>query len=254
MPMESPMVEVLYDEAVLPSVIELAESARSQLVLVSPYNDFPGHLRNAVEQAAKRRVSVTAVCRSDHAQSDNAQRERAHREWLTRLEVRVYLVEQLHSKIYLNESQAIVTSMNLLKGSAVDLKEVALRVRDTKVIEEINNYIKTRLIDNAANVDPKPRPSQPSARPDTAGVFATVGKSVLDVIKRRMDRKQGYCIRCGNDISFNTKKPYCLDCYHKWDRSGRKFDYPERHCHRCGRESQPSFVRPQCLECFKETR
>ncbi len=204
-----PMAKFLYDEDVLPSVIKLAKSARSQLVLVSPYNDFSVNLHDVVVQMAKR-VCVTAVCRSDRKQ-----KEKEHLDWLIGLGVRVYLVKRLHSKIYLNESQAIVTSMNLLKESAVDSKEVALRVQGTEEIKEINNYI-SRLL---ANAEPY----------------------------------SGYCIRCGNGISFEPERPLCGDCYKKWAHY-RNPDYPERHCHRCGLKSRTSLAKPQCLECFKETR
>ena len=129
------MSDLLYDENVLPAVIKLTEGARRLLVLVSPYNDFSVNLSNAVKQAAQR-VSVIAVCRSDQDQ-----KEKAHLDWLTGIGAQVHLVERLHSKIYLNEEQAIVTSMNLLKGSAVDSKEIAFLIQDAGTHAEILGYV-----------------------------------------------------------------------------------------------------------------
>ena len=251
---------LLYDEKILPSVIELAERARKQLVLVSPYNDFPVTLCDVVKQTTARRVSVTAVCRRDRAQ-----KEKAHLEWLTGLGARVYLVERLHSKIYLNESRAIVTSMNLVQGSAVNSKEIAFLVQDTETREEICNYVRQRLIATAEPYRPpagQPRPSWPSARPaakslpsaadgtDTAGLLTIAGKAVLDVIKRGMGGNQAYCIRCERGISFNQERPLCDDCYKEWARYSKR-DYRECYCHRCRRKSKTSYAKPLCVDCFR---
>ncbi len=277
------MFELLYDENVLPAVIKLAEGARGQLVLVSPYNDFSVNLRNAVEQAA-RRVSVIAVCRSDQDQ-----KEKAHLDWLTGLGAQVYLVERLHSKIYLNEEQAIVTSMNLLQGSAVNSKEIAFLIQDAETHAEILKYVNDRLIANAKPYRPltsqprpsgssarpapqpqkpyrppasQPRPSGSSARPvaqprpstpdrpDADGLLAVAGKAVLGMLKRSMDRDQAYCIRCGSGISYDTEHPLCEDCYKKW-AVYKDPDYRERQCHRCGDKQKTSYARPLCRECYR---
>ena len=54
------MFKLLHDEQVLPAVIELAEGARRQLVLVSPYNDFSVNLSSAVSR--RHGVSVSLPC------------------------------------------------------------------------------------------------------------------------------------------------------------------------------------------------
>ena len=255
------MFELLYDENVLPAVIKLAEGARGQLVLVSPYNDFSVNLRNAVEQAA-RRARVIAVCRSDQDQ-----KEKAHLDRLTGLGAQVYLVERLHSKIYLNEKQAIVTSMNLVKGSAVDSKEIAFLIQDAETHAEILKYVNDRLIVNAkpyrppasqprpsrssARPAPQPRPSTPD-RPEADGLLAVAGKAVLGMLKRGMDRDQAYCIRCGSDIDFDPDRPLCDGCYKKW-AVYKDPDYRERQCHRCGGKYQTSYARPLCRECYRAT-
>ena len=57
----------------------------------------------------------------------------------------MHLVERLHSKIYLNEKQAIVTSMNLVKGSAVDSKEIAFLIQDADTHAEILDYVESKI-------------------------------------------------------------------------------------------------------------
>ena len=253
------MFKLLHDEQVLPAVIELAEGARRQLVLVSPYNDFSVNLSNAVKQAAQR-VNVIAVCRSDQDQ-----KEKAHLDWLTGIGAQVHLVERLHSKIYLNEEQAIVTSMNLLKGSAVDSKEIAFLIQDAGTHAEILGYVEQRLLANARPYRPpasQPRPSGSSARPaaqprpstpgrpEADGLLAFAGKAVLGMLKRGMEREQAHCIRCGSGIDFDQDRPLCEDCYKKW-AVYKDPNYPERQCHRCGGKHKTSFARPLCRECYR---
>ena len=254
------MLELLYDEKVLPSIVELAEEAREQLVLISPYNDFSVTLRDVVEQTA-RRVSVIAICRSDQAQ-----KEKAHLEWLIALGAEVLLVERLHSEIYMNESSAIVTSMNLLQGSAVNSKEIAFRVQDTENRKKIFNYVRQRLIATAELYEPaasRPQSAKPSSKPvatsapqipekpDTAGLLTIAGKAVFGAIKRGLNGGHAYCIRCESSISFDLGRPLCDECYDTWAYYSNR-DYQEKYCHRCRREWQTSYARPLCRGCYED--
>ena len=250
---------LLYDQNVLPAVMQLVDEATRQIVLVSPFNDYSTPLRESLERAAKRTgVRIVVVCRADMAE-----KERAHLEWLSTLGADIHLVERLHSKIYLNESAAVVTSMNLTKGSAVDSREIGFRITDAKTREEITEYVREKLISTAhpwraaaaapprqaasrpSRSSPKaPRPSPSRARqsaklPTTLG---GIGVAATD----------GQCIRCNTSLPYNTEKPLCGACFKRWNVFGEP-DYREKHCHRCGKTRKTSLRKPLCDPCYAET-
>ena len=173
--------ELLFDEQVFPSVVEVIEKAEKGLVLVSPYNDYSVPLRHAVEMAA-RRVRVVAVCRKEQQSQ-----EKKHFDWLTKLGAEVILVERLHSKIYANESQAILTSMNLVQGSAVNSREIALRVTSEEIRKQVIDYINERLISASSPLEASPQASKRKTRSARTPKAAS----------------QGHCIRCGRGVAFN---------------------------------------------------
>jgi len=61
--------------------------------------------------------------------------------------------------------------------------------------------------------------------------------------------KAGTCIRCGERIGFDTKRPLCEVCYPKWAKLKNEA-YPEKYCHSRGKEVKSSFMRPLCLACY----
>jgi hypothetical protein len=47
---------------------------------------------------------------------------------------------------------------------------------------------------------------------------------------------QGYCIRSGVEIKFNTKQPMSKEAWKSWNEYGNQ-DYPEKYCHKTGKPS-----------------
>ena len=54
--------------------------------------------------------------------------------------------------------------------------------------------------------------------------------SVQKVREQRNFNGGGFCIRCSEEISQNTDKPYCYSCYQIWASFGN-YDYQENFCH-----------------------
>ena len=69
--------------------------------------------------------------------------------------------------------------------------------------------------------------------------------------KIKIRKQDGYCIRCGKDISYNPQIPYCKKCYYSWNRHGGYEYYSENYCHQCGTSSYGiCFERPECKSCY----
>lgn len=59
----------------------------------------------------------------------------------------------------------------------------------------------------------------------------------------------GYCIRCRANLSQNSSRPYCRDCYQSWNQY-QNYSYIENYCHSCGKEENSSMEKPECYSCY----
>ncbi len=200
------LAEFIYDEQIESAIIDVISGAEEYLVLVSPYNAYSPDLSDAVKRASEKEVRIIAVCRKDMRK-----KESTHLNWLkSDLGARVHLVERLHAKIYLNESAGIVTSMNLIEGSAKRSKEIGFRINDEAMLRSIKEYVLERLV-------------------------------------------RGFCIRCREEIPYNSKNPLCPKCLYDPDRLSDP-NLERDYCHHCGEErANISFTKPLCRSCYRET-
>ncbi len=218
----------LKDGEVALAIESLVEDARKWVLFVSPYLKLWGHIRNAIELAGKRNLDMTFVIRSDideKALSDI--------QWLKENKVKVLVVEGLHAKIYLNESETVVSSMNLTEYSTQNSHEIGLRVRDPHYASEIKEYVSN--IRKLA----KPFGELDDARP----LVSTNRRASVAVV--------GRCIRCGGVVELNPNRPLCEGCYEEWDEYGNE-DYPEKFCHFCGRPANVTYAKPLCRSCYSQ--
>ena len=136
--MNRPSVEVFTDDQITSRVLDILRDAKKHVTLVSPYNKFWTHLRNELQRTVTRDVRVDFIYRNGERSEDT--------NWLEDLGVRVHAVENLHAKIYLNESSVLVTSMNLLESSSKNSMEICISVNDKKEQKDVRGYVKTLLL------------------------------------------------------------------------------------------------------------
>ena len=48
-------------------------------------------------------------------------------------------------------------------------------------------------------------------------------------ITHHLNENKGYCIRCGTNITLDSSKPYCSQCYNTWSQFSNP-NYSENHC------------------------
>ena len=230
-----PPIRIIDIDQVWNEVKKIIENATDELVLVSPYNDYSVPLTEAVAKAAET-VRIVAVCREEQKAQESK-----HFQWLSSVGADVHLVSRLHAKIYYNESKAIITSMNLLKSSATDSKEIGFIISDTGMRDQIREYVQRDLIAHSQHLAPaskvaKPKP--PAARPPQAEPTKTPDP--------------GFCIRCTEEIPYNPEYPLCRKDFRTWNKY-QDPNYPERYCHLCGHErANISFTKPLCRSCHRK--
>ena len=135
--MNRPSVEVFTDDQITSRVLDILRNAKKHVTLVSPYNKFWTHLRNELQRTVARDVRVDFIYRNGERSEDT--------DWLEDLGVRVHAVQNLHAKIYLNESSVLVTSMNLLESSSKNSMEICISINDEKAQKDVRGYVKTLL-------------------------------------------------------------------------------------------------------------
>jgi phosphatidylserine/phosphatidylglycerophosphate/cardiolipin synthase-like enzyme len=99
---------------------ELIKAARERLIIISPFLKFNDRIRELLEDKDRMKIDVRIV----YGKSELAPHEI---NWLRSLAfVRTSFCLNLHAKCYLNERNAIITSMNLYDFSQVNNNEMGV--------------------------------------------------------------------------------------------------------------------------------
>lgn len=124
------------------AIMTLIEEAEKELFIVSPYNKITNwrKLINTIEKAKSKGINISWYSRKNNVDNKNAE------EVISNLNINPILVDNLHAKIYLNESCAIITSMNMHSSSDDNSIEIGYETQTKGEYEEVldffNKYIK----------------------------------------------------------------------------------------------------------------
>ena len=105
---------------------ELIKNSKDRLILISPYLKINDRIKQLVEDKNRMKLDIRIVYGKNELQPEEIN-------WLSKLDsVRTGFCQNLHAKCYLNESQCIITSLNLYEFSQVNNNEMGILVdRDT---------------------------------------------------------------------------------------------------------------------------
>ena len=101
---------------------QLINNANEKLILISPYLKINERIKNCLEEKDRFKIDIRLIYgKSELQPSEN--------NWLKTLRsVRTSYFKDLHAKCYLNEKEAIVTSMNLYDFSQVNNYEMGIYI------------------------------------------------------------------------------------------------------------------------------
>ena len=237
------MAKFLTTTGVSAQLEDIINSARDRLWLISPYLKITPRIKNLLEDANRLKIDARVI----YGKNDLQPEENIWLESMT--SIRTSFCKDLHAKCYLNEDEALLTSMNLYEYSQVNNYEMGILVsrkdepelwedifqearRILRASDEIRVTV-ARVANNESDND------QPPAREIQRKPQATSKAPPM-----------GFCIRCRSDLATNPGKPYCDLCYRSWNR-WKNPDYDEKHCHTCGKEHTATFAKPLCRDCFR---
>jgi phosphatidylserine/phosphatidylglycerophosphate/cardiolipin synthase-like enzyme len=219
---------------------QLINKANEKLVIISPYLKINDRIKQSLEDKNRLKIDIRVVYGKNELQPDE-------NNWLKSMtSIRSSFCKDLHAKCYLNENEAIITSMNLYEFSQVNNNEMGIHVDKASdpelykdIYEEAQRLI--RISDEIViSVEKAPNKEKPSV---TAEKKPTAGK------------KNGYCIRTGVEIPFDVQRPMSYDAHKSWSRYGDT-EYPEMFCHFSGEPSngETSVSRPILKKNWKKAK
>lgn len=266
-------MEILGTSSVSGAVESLVERAQKGLFIVTPYFKPWDRISRSIKGAKTRNVEVLLLLRGGDDRAKGEERARAFRTH----GVKVAYLSRLHAKIYLSETEVIVTSMNLYDDSALNSFEVAIRL--TKEADaDAYRQVAQQVVDLAKRADEETKvtarelavaaspmaavhagvagQAPPPARPAAAKLAAAKPAPIRaapapsrSVAPASAPRVAACCIRCSEPLSFNLNKPLCAKCHESWAKFGKP-DYQEAFCHRCGAVGKTSVAKPLCRSCW----
>ncbi len=196
----------------------IIDEAAKELVLISPYIKADDETKELLKDKTRR----TAI----HVLYGKKELNKKEQSFFESLGIKTSFLKDLHAKCYLNENEALLTSMNLYKYSQEHNDEMGILVSkegDEELYNAIYKQAKRWIGDDVEN-PPAPKALAPS---------------------------EGFCIRCGDTVRANPYRPYCERCFKSWNRFKNE-TYGEKGCHTCGKEHEATMSRPLCLTCYRK--
>lgn len=235
------MAEFLDTQGVSYYLKKLIDNSKDKLYLISPYLQLNNQLKLSLEDRHKFSIDIIVIY------GKVTEINPADSEWLKSMPgIKLMFHKDLHAKCYFNETEAIITSMNLYMFSQQNNVEMGIYVskeKDEELYTQIANEvdrikrgsehrtISVQKVDNKK--EEKPKATKTKEKKGATG--------------------EGHCIRCNNTINLNPLVPYCKDCYNIW----KKYEdekYQENHCHICGKDETTTMLKPTCYSCYKTNK
>ena len=193
---------------------EIIKETDDFLYIISPYLDPGNVLLEAILSTKRKNVKVVLVHNSSQVKKVQLRND------FTRLinsGVEIYNHPKLHSKIYLNESSSLITSLNLISGSFSNSFESGMYISSRSDRKSIYDYINKTIL----------------------GSDMCVPTQIED-----LPQQEGYCIRTKQKIPFNPERPIEYNEYKSHGSS-----VVGKYCHSCGQEVQTTVELPFCANC-----
>lgn len=226
---------------------KLIKETKEKLVLISPYLQFSDKIKENIEYLSIQKRDIRIIFRENKLQLEE-------NNWLgNQIGTRTSICKNLHAKCYLNESEAIITSMNLYMFSQQNNNEMGIHVTKTQdpelytaIYEEANRLL---TISEEIRVTVKMVSTVTSSKDEIKKV------EIKPTNIKPAEKPNGYCIRTGVAMPFNIEKPMSYEAFKAWNKFGNT-EYPEKYCHFSGEHSkgETSVIRPILKQYWKKAK
>jgi len=237
------MAEFLDTNGVSYHLGKLVKNAKEKLILISPFLKFNDRIKEFLHDQDRLKLDIRLIYGKNELQPEE-------NNWLRNLmSIRTSICKNLHAKCYLNENEAIITSMNLYEFSQQNNNEMGIYVTKEEDLELFEDIYKEsmRLVRISDEIQitiskvPKEQPKKSTAaKPKPKPKAKPINGS-------------GHCIRCDTKIKLNPMAPYCKKCFSSWKKYENP-DYKDNYCHICGKDNFSTIEKPSCYSCYKSNK
>ncbi len=226
---------------------ELIKGTKDRLILISPYLQFTDRIKEHLSNLNIQKRDIRIVYRENKLQLEE-------NNWLeSQIGIRTSLCKNLHAKCYINENEAIITSMNLYEFSQQNNNEMGIYIskgQDTDLYNATLEEVQ-RLLTISEEI-------RVTVKKVTADTPPKIEKKVVETksaFTKLSDKKTGFCIRTGVSIPFNVEKPMSYEAFKSWSKYSDT-DYAEKFCHFSGEPSNgdTSVSRPILKKNWKKAK
>ena len=133
------MAEFLTTTGVSYRLEEIIKSSMERLVLISPFLRVNERIKELLEDKDRLKIDVRVIYGKNELQPEE-------NNWLESMtSIRTSFCKNLHAKCYLNENEALLTSMNLYEFSQVNNNEMGILVSREKEPELYNEILQESM-------------------------------------------------------------------------------------------------------------
>lgn len=229
-------------------IIEIIKNSSDFCFLVTPYFKPWTILEREFEKAAKNNKKIIFIFRDEN---DSINRFSYLND---DYDFDLIFVERLHAKLYLNEKEALLTSMNLYESSKDNNYEIGYYLQGIATAKNLKKQVIEDDILQGNHYILKGRYFRELEEKENTEQQRKEQQELKKEELRQQKIKEGFCIRCGTKIRFDRERPFCYECFQIWN-TFQNPNYPERFCHECGRKNGDffniTFSKPICEECFR---
>ncbi|WP_340154102.1 phospholipase D family protein [uncultured Marivirga sp.] len=246
------MADFLTTRGVSFKLEEIIINAKKHITLVSPYLKISKDLYNRLIDASNRNIRINIIYGKD-----NLTRQQ-HQDITSLNSVYLYFCENLHAKCYFNESEMIITSMNMYDFSERNNREMGVfidqnqdKVLFEKTRTEVNSIIDSSILEEQPHKSNHARQDQYQHTQQKSSQYYQNNNSYnnSNYNNYNYNKNVGHCIRCKVDIDHNPERPFCYTCFITWSQY-ENMDFQENYCHSCGSNNYSSMRKPQCRNCY----
>ena len=226
---------------------ELIKGTKERLILISPYLQLNDRIKEHIKNLNIQKRDIRIVYRENKLQLDE-------NNWLeSQIGVRTSINKNLHAKCYLNESEAIITSMNLYEFSQSYNNEMGIYISKAQDPELYNAAFEEaqRLLTISEEI----RVTVKKVTADTPTKIEKIKIESKSSNTKSFDKQTGFCIRTGVAIPFNLERPMSLPAFKSWSKYSDP-TYAEKFCHFSGEPSncETSLSKPILEKNWKKAK
>jgi hypothetical protein len=255
------------------------ERAEEKLILISPYIKLHSRYTSVLKTKIENdKLEIIVVFGKNEDNKSRSMKEEDFEFFKSFPNIRIFYEPTLHAKYYANDDSAILTSMNLYSFSQDTNIEAGILMKIDSIGDLANSLVTNlsgdqsmdrqaaeyfdRVIEQAeicfdrepqyestlmglhkkykSSINKVDKLTELFAAKNIHGVKS--GSKTSNVEEKTRD---GFCIRTGVEIPFNTSHPFTKESFESWNRY-KNGDFAEKYCHFSGEPSNglTSFSKP----------